>query len=273
MKKLHIMLVVLCIFSLFLASVAFAGGMSREETLDAAYEHLVKVMEPEKLNELFSLFDTMKDVGLSWNEDLLIDFENVVACKTKEQLHVLWGIGGMNYAYSVLFEKSPEGIVEFVMDINERIGLPSPELRGGSTTISKSREGQPKRSADFLHAMLNRAKTDDAVLNTLVGGFYGSTIELFHLFSSLGLAAGITDEYIAFLNKHLPRLAIAQEMLDAYSKSAELANLLDTENRRAVVDSIVGIIERDMGKLTENDLKEILAITKVVRDPLVAPCN
>lgn len=273
MKKLHIMLVVLCIFSLFLDSVAFAEGMSREETLDAAYEHLVKVMEPEKLNELFSLFDTMKDVGLSWNEDLLIDFENVIACKTKEQLHVLWGIGGMNYAYSVLFEKSPEGVAEFVMEINERIGLPSPELRGGSTTISKSREGQPKRSAGYIHSMLNRAKTDDAVLNTLVGGFYGSTIELFHLFSSLGLASGITDEYIAFLNKHLPRLAIAQEMLDAYSKNAELANLLDTENRRAVLDSIVGIIGRDMGKLTENDLKEILAITKVVRDPLVAPCN
>ena len=273
MKKSIFVLTIVCILALLIVSEASAAEKSKEETLDAAYEHLVKVMNPEEMKKLFALFDTMKDVGLSWNEDLLISYENILACKTKEQLYVLWGVGAMNISYAMLFDKKPEGVLEGGREIDQRIGFPRAELREESLAFAKSREGQSAGSADFIHAMLNRAKTDQAVLNTLVGGFYGSTLELFYLFSNLGLASGVTEEFVQFVNAHLPQLTIAQEMLKAYSANGELAQLLDTENRKAVIDSIVEIITKDMGKLTEDDLKQILSIVKAVRDPLVAPCN
>ena len=273
MKKSIFALTVACILALLIVSGASAAEKSKEETLDAAYEHLVKVMNPEEMKELFALFDTMKDVGLSWNEDLLISYDNILACKTKEQLYVLWGMGAMNLSYAMLFDKKPEGILEGGREIDQRIGFPRAELREESFAYAKNRKGQASSSVDFIHAMLNKAKTDQAVLNTLVGGFYGSTLELFYLFSSLGLASGVTEEFVQFVNAHLPQLTIAQEMLKAYSENRELAQLLDTENRKSVIDSIVGIITRDMGNLTEDDLKQILSIVKAVRDPLVAPCN
>ncbi len=273
MKKRIFSLTVVCILALLIASGASAAEKSREETLDAAYEHLVKVMNPQEMKKLFALFDGMKDIGLSWNEDLLLPLRDIIACKTKEQLYVLWGVAAMNFSYAMLFDKKPEGFLEGGREIDERIGFPRAKLREESLAFAKSREGQSASSVDFIHAMLNRAKTDQAVLNTLVGGFYGSTLELFHLFSSLGLASGVTEEFVQFVNAHLPQLTIAQEMLKSYSENGELAKLLDTENRKSVIDSIVGIITKEMGKLTEDDLRQILSIVKAVRDPLVAPCN
>lgn len=273
MKKAFYVLTVVIILALLSASGASAAEKSKEETLDAAYEHLVKVMNPEEMKKLFALFDTMKDVGLSWNEDLLLPLRDIIACKTKEQLYVIWGMGSMNISYAMLFDKNPEGVWEGGREIDERIGFPRAELREESLAFAKSREGQASSSVDFIHAMLHRAKTDQAVLNTLVGGFYGSTLELFYLFSSLGLASGVTEEFVQFVNAHLPQLTIAQEMLKAYSENRELAQLLDTENRKSVIDSIVGIITKEMGKLTEDDLKQIFSIVKAIRDPLVAPCN
>ena len=273
MKKTFFVLTVVIILALLSVSGASASEKSKEETLDAAYEHLIEVMNPGEMKELFALFDSMKDIGLTWNEDLLISYENTFSCKTREQLYVLWGVGAMNISYAMLFDKNPEGVWEGGREIDERIGFPRAELREESLAFAKSREGQSAGSVDFIHAMLHRAKTDQAVLNTLVGGFYGSTLELFYLFSSLGLASGVTEEFVQFVNAHLPQLTIAQEMLKAYSENGELAQLLDTGNRKAVIDSIVDIITKDMGKLTEDDLKQILSIVKAVRDPLTVPCN
>jgi len=65
MKKRIFSLTVVCILALLIASGASAAEKSREETLDAAYEHLVKVMNPQEMKQLFALFDGMKDIGLS----------------------------------------------------------------------------------------------------------------------------------------------------------------------------------------------------------------
>ena len=172
-----------------------------------------------------------------------------------------------------LFDKVDENFLEAGREIDRRIGFPRAKLREESKAFAQKREGQAASSIDMVLAMLELAKTDYVVLNTLVGGFYGSTIEIFYLLSSLGLASGVTDEFVAFVNGHLPQLELAQEMLEAYSGNEELAKMLDADGRKAVIDSIVAIISGEMGKLTEDDLKEILTIVKSVRDPLVAPCQ
>ena len=273
MKKLVILIAVACSLGLLLASVAPAAA-TREETLSAAQERLSKLLDSEETRELFALFDKMKDVGLSWNEDLLTPLKNLVGCKSLEQqLHVLWGIGAMNHSYAMLFDKVDENFLETGREIDRRIGFPRAKIREESKAFAEKREGQAASSIDMVLAMLELAKTDDVVLNTLVGGFYGSTIEIFYLLSSLGLASGVTDEFVAFVNGHLPQLEIAREMLEAYSGNEELAKMLDTDGKKAVIDSIFAIISGEMGKLTEDDLKEILTIVKSVRDPLVAPCQ
>ncbi len=273
MKKLVILIAVACSLGLLLASVASAAAATREEALSAAQERLARLFDSEDTRELFALFDKMKNVGLSWNEDLLIPLKNLLGCKSLEQLHVLWGVGAINHSYAMLFDKGDENFLEAGREIDRRIGFPRAKLREESKAFAEKREGQAASSIDMVLAMLELAKTDDAVLNTLVGGFYGSTIEIFYLLSSLGLASGVTDEFVAFVNGHLPQLELAREMLEAYSGNEELAKMLDADGRKAVIDSIVAIISGEMGKLTEGDLKEILSIVKSVRDPLVAPCQ
>jgi len=272
MKKTVILIATTCFIGLLLISGATAA-MTREEALNAAQERLDRLFDSEETRELFALFDKMKNVGLSWNEDLLIPLKNRLGCKSPEQLHVLWGVGAINHSYAMLFDKVDESFLEAGREIDRRIGFPRAKLREESKAFAEKREGQAASSIDMVLAMLELAKTDDAVLKTLVGGFYGSTIEIFYLLSSLGLASGVTDEFVGFVNGHLPQLKIAREMLDAYSGNGELAKMLDTDGRKAVIDSIVAIISGEMGKLAENDLMEILSIVKSVRDPLVAPCQ
>ena len=228
MKKAFFVLTVVIILALLSASGASAAEKSKEETLDAAYEHLVKVMNPEEMKKLFALFDTMKDVGLSWNEDLLLPLRDIIACKTKEQLYVIWGMGSMNISYAMLFDKNPEGVWEGGREIDERIGFPRAELREESLAFAKSREGQASSSVDFIHAMLHRAKTDRAVLNTLVGGFTAARWS-FSLSSPASASLPESRRSSFSSSTPTPQLTIRRRC-SRLIRERSLAQLLDTGN-------------------------------------------
>jgi hypothetical protein len=271
MRKWLWVLSVVAIATVLPVPMARAVDSGREATLEAAYQRLTKAMDPDDMKKLYSLLDRMKTAGLVYDERLVVPERNVVACKTPEQLHVLWGIMAMDATYALLFEKSPERFVAEGKKLEERIAFPRDVLKQESVVMN--RDEKVDKSVAFTLAMLKTAKTDPVVLNMFVGGFYGSTIELFHLFCSLGLATGVTKEYLELVNVHVPQLALAKEILDAYSDNGELTKLLDTDNRRRVISSIIDIIGAKLGKLTEGDLGRILEIIGAVRDPLVAACN
>lgn len=251
---------------------AAAAEKDRAAALEAAAERLVQIMNEEELSQLFGLLEKMKDAGLSWNEEITVPRSGIVACKTPEQLYVLWGMYALDVSYANLFGKKIEEILTARMELEERIGyprdLPIPRLKENSDHDAKT-----KGAVKFVRMMIEESKKDPVLLNTFVGGFYGSTLELFYLFSKLGIAAGVTPEFVDLVDVHLPQLRITFDMLDAYSEDGELAQLLDVDNRKTVVTSIMTIVKEKMGSITEEDLRNILAIVETVRNPLVAPCN
>lgn len=269
------------IVSLVLALFLFGGvapfsvaaeAKSRTEALEAAAERLVQIVDEEELSQLFGLLEKMKDAGLSWNGEITVPRSGIVACKTPDQLYVLWGMYALDVTYANLFGKKIEEILAARMELEERIGyprdLPIPRLKDNSDHDAKK-----KGAIAYLRMMIEESKKNPVLLNTFLGGFYGSTLELFYLFSKLGIAAGVTPEFVELVDVHLPQLRITFDMLDACSGDGELAQLLDVENRKAVVTSIMTIVKEKMGNITEEDLRNILAIVEMVRNPLVAPCN
>ena len=250
---------------------AAAAEKSKAEVLGAACEHLVEVLNEKDLTALFGMMEKMKEAGLSWNKELTLPVSGIVACKTPEELYVLWGMYAIDMTYAHLFGKGFEDIVAARVELEDRIGFPRDAFK--KPVPESDREEKKNKSIEMIHEMIRQSQENPVLLHTFVGGFYGSTLELFYLFCSLGLAAGVTDQVTDLINSHIPQLDLTYQILDAYEENGELAQLLDVGGRKAVIQSIMDVVKASLGNVREEDLQKVLSVVEPVRAPLKAPCQ
>jgi hypothetical protein len=241
---------------------------SKIEVLESAAVRIEKLMNETDMKALYRVLDQMKPLGLSWNESVTLPTSGIIAGKSEEQLFVIWGMQTMDATYALLFGKSIEKLLRSNAEIDAKIQIPRELIKLDALKIN--RDEKVDKSVANTYAMLRAAKSNPVVLNALVGGFYGSTLELIYIISKLGLQSGIDGDFVRFMNANVLQLQLAAEILDAYSGNGELAQLLDLSDRKAVIASILDVLKTAKYNLAEKDIRKILALVDAVRAPLAA---
>ena len=245
------------------------------QLLKDATEKILKSMDDSNLSALNdSLQARIKEIGLSYDSAIPLSTDaGMLPGKTRDQLYILWGMYSADLAYALDFQKRADAIVAIMLRVEDIVEFSSSTIRD-----DPSFKNHPKKRARFAYSLAVAAEKDTAFRPALVCGFYGATLEAFYILSRLGLASGISADYLALLNDYLPRLDIAKEMLDAYGSAipkggpyVELVRILDTVEKGKVIESIMNVFKSARGKLRENDLRVIISIVEKVRAPYLKP--
>jgi hypothetical protein len=245
------------------------------QLLKDATEKILKSMDDSNLSALNdSLQARIKEIGLSYDGAIPLSTDaGMLPGKTKDQLYILWGMYSADLAYALDFQKRADAIVAAMLRVEDIVEFSSSTIRDDPAF-----KNHPKKRARFAYSLAVAAEKDNSFRPVLNCGFYGATLEAFYILSRLGLASGISADYLALLNDYLPRLDIAKEMLAAYGGAipkggpyVELVRVLDTVEKGKVIESIMSVFKSAKGKLRENDLRVIISIVEKVRAPYLKP--
>lgn len=249
------------------------------KVLDKAATAIEKSLKTNDIEALYQMFGKIKDIGLSYDTSITLptDFRTLQG-KTQNELTILMGMYIIDGIYASIFEKRMDVLLPIGLKVEEMLGMQedgfwSSMTAGGSRPAR--RQDQIAGGLEYWTKLIRNSRQDTTVLRNLVCGFYGSTLESLYLFAKMGLASGMTAEYLGFMNAQLPRLAISRDILDAYTVAPgdtlhmELIQTLDAAAKGKVIESLIRTMTESRGKLTEKDLRSIVSIISATRDPLI----
>jgi hypothetical protein len=247
--------------------------------LDKAAVAIEKSLKTNDLEALYQMFGKIKDLGLSYDTSITLptDFRTLQG-KSKDELTVLMGMYIIDGIYASIFDKRMDVLLPIGLKVEEMLGMQEDGFWSGMTkggSRPSRRQDQIAGGLEYWTKLVRNSRQDISVLRNLVCGFYGSTLESFYLVAKMGLASGVTAEYLGFMNAQLPRLTISRDIMDAYTVAPgdgihmELVQTLDTVSKGKVIESLAKVMTDSKGKLTEKDLRSIVSIISAVRDPLI----
>jgi hypothetical protein len=245
-----------------------AAGPSKAEVLVAASAEAEKIFSRPAVKDLYTKLDAMKEVGLFYDASLTVPHNLPFAKMSKQDVCTYWGMLAIDVSYALLFNKNIEAILRTAAEADESIGWDSRKV--SELTLSLKREEKVSQAIAFNKAVARMAATNPDAAEFLVNALYGSALELFYIFAKLGIASGITTDYLRFVNDHLLQLQMTKEITGLYTAHPELAQLFDTKAKQATMDALIGVLTASKGQLKEADLQRILSIVQAVRDPILA---
>jgi hypothetical protein len=216
----------------------------------------------------------MKDIGLSYDQALpAVPDGRILKGKSRDELAMLWGLYTADMTYALTFDKRIDAFFPVVRSLEDALGFRSASITEGLTVRDSSI--QLTRATAFWYDLLQKSKADSSLVQVLVCGFYGSSLEAFYILAKLGISAGTSSDYQALLINYLDRLEITRDILAAYGGTPtdrthlEFVRVLDTAGKGKVIESLLKIMQDTKGKPKEADLRTIIAIIEKVRTPLL----
>lgn len=265
---------------LMMAGTAATQASSyREEMikfLDSAAVSVEKSLKANDLAAMDTLRARMKDIGLSYDQSIALPTDTrLVAGRSRDQQAILWGMYMVDMAYALTYDRRVDTLFPVIRALEESLGFRSASITEGMRVNDSTI--QFSRGIAFWYDLTRKSKSDSYLAQILVCGFYGSSLEAFHLLARQGLSTGITADFVALVSDTMARLVMTQDILAAYAgtpenmKHNEFVRVLDTAGKGKVIESLVGILQGAKGKPNAADLRAILAVIAKVRDPLLKP--
>lgn len=267
-KRWIVVVAFVCVLCAFGVQPLAAAGPSKAEALVAASAEAEKIFSRPAVKDLFTKLDAMKEIGLFYDATLTVPHNLPFASMSKQDVCTYWGMLAIDASYALLFNKNIESILRTTKEMDEAIGWDSMQV--SELTMSLKRDEKVSQAIAFNKAIARMAAKDPDAAGFLVNALYGSALELFYIFAKLGIASGITTDYLRFVNDHLLQLQMTKELVGLYTAHPELAQLFDTKAKQATMDALIGVLTASKGQLKEADLYRILSLVQAVRDPILA---
>ena len=284
MKKRIVMAMILPLVMAWGLGPALAADQAR--TLQRGAQRLQELVGGGEGDNLQNGVAEFKKAGLSYQPSLAIPTEGLVRCKSPEQLRLLYGAYAFDANYALLFGKKHEfGIINHVM---QREMLDALKLRGkvSLTTLDKrqlqriaddpggpaSREIMIRNVTTNVEQWIKAAQGDPEIMTLLVDGLYGSVIQGLYVACRLAQAAGPGDQLVALFNEQARRVDKANLALDAFAGDQQWAEAVKVGPRQAVLKPIVELLQTKKGRLSDADVRQVLALVEPERAPLVKRC-
>lgn len=266
--------------ALMVVGVAAAQASSYPEEmaklLDSAAASVEKSLKANDLAAMDTLRARMKDIGLSYDQSIALPADTrLVAGRSRDQQAILWGMYMIDMAYALTFDRRVDTLFPVIRALEEALGFRSASITEGMRVNDST--VQFSRGISFWYELAKKSKSDSSLTQIMVCGFYGSSLEAFHILAKQGLSTGITADFVNLLSGTMARLEMTQDILAAYAGAPqdkmhlEFVRVLDTAGKGKVIESLVGILQGAKGNPKEADLRAILAVIAKVRDPLLKP--
>jgi len=227
-----------------------------------------------------------KKAGLSYHKELTVPIEGMLKCKSPEQLRLLLGAHQFDSTYAMIFGRKLEILaVKQYMETDLTDAL---KLRGKVRQF-RLNPVEIKEITDYpnsfvangiiirntltnIELWIRAAQTDPEVMQVLVDGLYGAVIQGLYVSCKLGLAAGPTEKLVEVFNEQNRRVQMANEAIAAFAGEPSLAEMVNAGPRQKFIKDVQGVLADKGGKLSEADLKQILALVEPERAQFVQPC-
>ena len=116
------------------------------------------------------------------------------------------------------------------------------------------------------------AAADPAVMRSDVAFYYGNLLEGLYVTMSLAQDEIIGPELIALFNRRAKDLSMFEQVYQSFEQT-KWAEMMDCSERKALLEPIKDLIERKQGKLDNQDVNDILARVKPIRDQYASVCE
>jgi hypothetical protein len=250
----------------------------------------------EKMETLFSSSEGQKagkriiyykEAGLSYQPSVVAPILDALDCKDQRQLAVLMGIYTMDRAYAMIFGRKDEVVATTRMIgevLPERLQL-SQKLKVNNFTPEElkafldnpddpaNRELYAKYPVVTMFGPKELLKTDPQMVAVKVSWHYGIHVEAIYLASKLALSSGSGEKLVALYNQQAFRMETIRQVMATYAGNLELAEMMDTDRRQAVLQPVLDIINAKKGRVNEDDIRKILATLEPERAAVVAACK
>lgn len=227
-----------------------------------------------------------KKAGLSYQKELTVPIEGMLNCKSPEQLRLLMGAHQFDSNYALIFGRKLELLA--VRQYMEKDLMRALNLRGKVRQVplnpveirevteypdSFVANGIMIRNAlTNIELWIQAAQTDPEAMQTLVDGLYGAVIQGLYVSCKLGLAAGPGEKLVAVFNEQDRRVQKAKEAIEAFAGEPSLAEMVNAGPRRQLIQAVQAVLADKQGRLSEADLKQVLALVEPQRAQFVQPC-
>ncbi|MFH1057740.1 MAG: hypothetical protein V1797_03540 [Pseudomonadota bacterium] len=231
--------------------------------------------------------ELFKEAGLAYQASLTVPVKGVIACKSKEQLRMLFGMYSFDANYALLFGKKKEFAAAQAMvrkEIPEKLklagkmkvkGMTPDELKkvAEDPTSPANRELFMKYVIANIHDFIAQSAKDPAMMDLMVDSFYGAAIHGLYVSCKLALGAGVGDKLVVVFNEQASRLDKANQLVEAYAGNKELMALVEKDQRQKVLGPALALLKEKKGNLSEADVKKILALIEPEHAALIKACK
>lgn len=284
-RKLHLLLTALALALCLAAAPALAAN--KAQALKQGAQELNAIICSTNGREIMHNVKLYKEAGLAYQPSLTAPLQEILRCKSKEQLRVLLGVYTFDANYALLFGKKKEFIATNQLlrkTIPERLDMAG-KIKVKTFTPKEFRRildnpNDPanralysKLAMDNLALWIQAAQTDQEILDVLVDAFYGATIEGLYVACKLALGAGSGGKLRALFNEQTRRMGATQQMLEIYADNPELAKLVERGQRQAVLKPVLSLLRAKKGALSQADLKKLLSLVEPERNNVIAKCK
>lgn len=273
------------------AALSLTAGPARAEdkaeALKQGVNKLAEVMGGEEGLALMMAVEVLKKSGLSYQPSLAAPTAGVLGCKDKEQLRTIFGLYMYDGLYAAAFGKKKEVMAArnaMLNDLAPELGLVGEKrlLTLPPETLKKVADdpGDPEKRRTLLSnwtkqfdRVIEWARTDPEMMDLLVDLTYGAALEATYMACKLAVTASNGSNILDVFNVLSVRLHKLDQVLNGFAKDDKLSAVVELGERRRIMDQVTGILSKNKGKLTEANVKAILALVEPVRAPLVKPCQ
>jgi X-X-X-Leu-X-X-Gly heptad repeat protein len=280
----------LCLVAAMILCLCLAGGAAQAAdkvaVLKAGAEKLEAVFGGNEIKAVLQGVSLFKQAGLSYQPSLVTPLKGVAACKDTKQLGSLMGLYGFDSNYALLFGKKKEFLAThrfMYTEIADRLKITGKvKIQAFTPEDLKKLAANPDDPANRelfikyqianLHAYTQLAQTDAQFASIMVDLSYGAVIEGMYVACKLGLSAKGGDKLVALFNEQAKRLDKMRQVLEVYAEDQDLAEMLDSAKRQAVLKPVLELLKARSGKLTEDDVRRLLGLVAPERAAMVKPC-
>ncbi len=286
MKRVFMMVLTL-MFMLSMVWTVIADDPKPDSDLKKTADKMMDLYGNGKLAEMIKARKQIKDAGLSYQPSLTLPLEGLTKSTNQDALAVLVGMYWADAGYARLFNKPKESkaIAEVVrtqvyprLSINQQI---SSLGRIDQKIITKMIENpkDPKAQDEMIQAINKRiekhielSKTDTSVMVFTINQVYGTLVEGLYQVFSLAVNEKSGPEITKLFNQQADNISRFMDLMNTLVEN-ELAKLADGQQRISMIAPIRDIIMKNKGKLSQDDMKSILADVTEIRNSYLNLCK
>ena len=267
-----------------LLSVAAASAI---QTLKPMSPVLKQVLGGDQSQEMMRKIELVRQAGLSYAPELVVPLTSDFTCKDPEGLRILAGMLGFDANYALAFGNKDAFFKNREFARNNVTGhLPAagklenpPVPAKAMETLQTNPDDVEARKAlavageKTIARMIEAADEDPEVLDLLVDGLYGSTVEGLYVVCSLAMTSEVGPELVQVFNDQAERINRLLVPLKNAQDDKTLVTLLEVTERKGVLEPVMARIQQRKGNMTLADVQWILAQVTPEREKLAAACR